>query len=212
MMLSTVRRLLGLLALGVATTSCTSSLELDRFRVAEASSVDTAIAINYFDVRFGAKGMTSHIGESFELRVVDKNNRIAAKAIYSGVAGPDFGFYLGKVVPKANAPYRLDFWADHNNTAKYDEAHRESEEIESDESNPQGQIPRLEEGERHHGREDPEHRKAHGGETGREQRGGPGKPRATGRVPNSFQVLRCTAANIGVGARRKQGHGDRGGR
>lgn len=117
-MTSTLRRLT-LLALP-ALTSCTSSLELDRFRMAESSSVDTAIAINYFDVRFAARGMTSHIGEYFEVRVVDRDNRTQAKAIYNNLTGPDFSLYLGRVVPKANAPYRLDFWADHNNTAKYD--------------------------------------------------------------------------------------------
>lgn len=122
MMLSILRRSLAVAALPLFATSCTSSLELDRFRVGEASSVDSssAIAINYFDVRFAAKGMTSHLGESFELRVLDRENRIQAKAIYSDVTGPDFALYLAKVVPKTNAPYRLDFWADHNGTAKYD--------------------------------------------------------------------------------------------
>lgn len=121
-MLSNVRRLLGVVAVPLFATSCTSSLELDRFRMGEASSVDSssAIAINYFDVRFGAKGLTSHIGEYFECRVVDKANRIQARAIYNDLTAPDFTLYLGRVVPKTNAPYRLDFWADHNSTAKYD--------------------------------------------------------------------------------------------
>jgi hypothetical protein len=64
--------------------------------------------------------MTSHIGEYFEVRVVDKDNRVQAKAVYEDVTGPDFSLYLGRIMPKANAPYRLDWWADHNNTAKYD--------------------------------------------------------------------------------------------
>lgn len=118
--LSIWRTLLGAVALPVVATSCTSSLELDRFRSAEASSVDTAIAVSYFDVRFAAKGMTSHLNEHLEIRVVDKSNRVQAKAIYDTVAAPDFSIYLRKVVPKANAPYRLDWWADHNNSGKYD--------------------------------------------------------------------------------------------
>lgn len=112
--------LLGVVVLPLIVSSCTSSLELDRFRTGEASSVDTAIGLNYYDVRFGARGMTSHLGEYFEVRLVDKDNHLQAKAIYTDITGPDFSLYLGKVVPKANAPYRLDFWADHNNTAKYD--------------------------------------------------------------------------------------------
>lgn len=120
MAISQLRTLLGVVALPVLAASCTSSLELDRFRSAEAASVDTAIAVNYFDVRFAAKGMTSHIGEYVEIRVVDKQDRVQAKAVYNDLTGPDFSIYLARVIPKANAPYRLDWWADHNNTAKYD--------------------------------------------------------------------------------------------
>jgi len=64
------------------------------------------------------RARTSHIGEYVEIRVVDKDNRVQAKAIYNDLIGPDFSFYLARVIPKANAPYRLDWWADHNNTAK----------------------------------------------------------------------------------------------
>jgi len=117
---SSWRTLLGVVALPLLATSCTSSLELDRFRSAEASQVDTAIAVSYFDVRFSAKGMTSHLNEYLEIRVVDKSNRVQAKAIYDTVTAQDFSLYLRRVVPKANAPYRLDWWADHNNSAKYD--------------------------------------------------------------------------------------------
>jgi hypothetical protein len=120
MLISQLRRLLAIVALPVVAASCTNSLELDRFRMAEASSVDTAIAVSYFDVRFGARGMTSHLGEYLEVRVVDKQNHVQAKAIYSDVTGPDFSLYLGRIVPKASPPYRLDFWADHNNTSRYD--------------------------------------------------------------------------------------------
>jgi len=120
MLVPHLRRLLGTVALPLIAASCTSSLELDRFRVAEASSVDTAIAVSFFDVRFGARGMTSHLGEYLEVRIVDKQNRVQAKAIYNDVTGPDFSMYLGRIVPKANPPYRIDFWADHNNTSRYD--------------------------------------------------------------------------------------------
>jgi hypothetical protein len=102
----------------VLAPACTQSLELDRFRSA-GSSVE-AINVNYFDVLFTTKGMTSHINEYFEIRVVDKSNRVQAKAIYNIVTAPDFSIFLGHVVPKSNAPYRLDFWADHNNSFKYD--------------------------------------------------------------------------------------------
>ena len=43
-----------------------------------------------WDVRFVAKSMHSHLGERFELRVVDSSNAVQAKAIYDDVAKPDF--------------------------------------------------------------------------------------------------------------------------
>jgi hypothetical protein len=120
MRLPSLLRLLAIVALPVLATSCTSSLELDRFRTAEASSVDTAIAVSFFDVHFGARGMTSHLGEYLEVRIVDKQNRVQAKAVYNDITGPDFAMFLGRIVPKSAPPYRLDFWADHNNTTRYD--------------------------------------------------------------------------------------------
>lgn len=112
--------LAGMTVVAGATSACTASLELDRFRTQEARTVDSATSVSYFDVRFGAKGMTSHLGEYLEIRLVDRQNRLQAKAVYENVATVDFTIYLGSVVPKLNAPYRIDFWADHNNTAKYD--------------------------------------------------------------------------------------------
>lgn len=102
-------------------TACTASLGLDRFRSDEDPvQSQSPINVNYFDVSFSAKSMQSHINEYFEMRVVDRSNSVQAKAIYNNVTVPDFTLYLGRVVPKANAPYRLDFWADHNVSNRYD--------------------------------------------------------------------------------------------
>jgi hypothetical protein len=109
------------LLVALANVSCTASLELDRFRSQEAPAQSAApINVNYLDVRFAAKNMQSHINEYFEVRLVDRANSVQAKAIYNDVVGPDFNLYLARVVPKANAPYRLDYWADHNTSARYD--------------------------------------------------------------------------------------------
>jgi hypothetical protein len=109
------------LGLALASASCTASLELDRFRVEEDAIHSAApMNVNYFDVRFSAKNMQSHLNEYFEVRVVDRMNGVQAKAIYNDVVGPDFSFYLARVIPKVNAPYRLDFWADHNVSSRYD--------------------------------------------------------------------------------------------
>lgn len=110
-----------LVMLGLATTSCTASLGLERFRTSE-DPVQSAspINVNYYDVRFTAKSMLPHIGEYLEVRVVDRMNSVQAKAIYNDITLPDFTLSLGRIIPKANAPYRLDFWADHNQSQRYD--------------------------------------------------------------------------------------------
>ena len=115
-------RLLLLVLAGLSFTlpSCTASLDLDRFRKAEGKLDETPSAAKYFDVRFSATSMQSHVDEYFEIRVVDRNNRVQAKAVYADVVVPEFSIYMADVVPKTNPPYRLDFWADHNKSSKYD--------------------------------------------------------------------------------------------
>src|SRR4051812_15494812 len=96
------------LVLGVlvaATSSCTALLDLDRYHTDHRQSQVAAINVNYLDVHFSAKDMQSHLGEYFELRIVDASNGIAARAVYNHVVGPDFSFLLGRVVPKLNSPY-----------------------------------------------------------------------------------------------------------
>lgn len=108
-------------ALGLASAACTPSLELDRFRMEESSLQQTSpINVNYFDVKFTAKSMLPHFNEYLEVRVVDRLNHVQAKAIYNEMVYADFTLHLARVIPKANAPYRLDFWADHNLSGRYD--------------------------------------------------------------------------------------------
>jgi hypothetical protein len=113
--------------LGLALPSCTATLDGDRFRKAGGglNQQDAASATNQ-DVSFSAKSMGSHANEYFEIRVVDKDNRVQAKVVYADVAPAapgvslDFSFYLKGIVPRSNPPYRLDFWADHNTSGVYD--------------------------------------------------------------------------------------------
>lgn len=73
-----------------------------------------------FDLKFAAKSMQSHVNERFEIRIVDKDNGIVCKAVYQGVTDPNFSVYMERSIPKMNPPYRIDFWADHNNSKTYD--------------------------------------------------------------------------------------------
>jgi len=118
-----MRRSAGLILI-LTLASCNATLQLDRFHKEEADSglADTGQAgtIKYADVRFIAQGMAPHLDEYFEVRVVDKDNTLQAKVAYDGVTNVDFRFYLHAVLPTLDPPYRLDFWADHNNSGTYD--------------------------------------------------------------------------------------------
>ena len=118
MSVSSCKPLLSLVA-AVATTSCTASLDLGRFKKQEAQVVDTT-NVTYFDLVFSAKNMQSHIGEYMEWRLVDKANAVQGKAVYVDVLRPDFVIQFPHFIPKSNGPYRIDWWADHNFSGKYD--------------------------------------------------------------------------------------------
>ena len=100
------------------TTGCTNSLDLGRFH--HDLQGTSPGAVTFADLKFVAKAMRSHLNEYLELRIVDRTNSLQAKAVYQGVTSEDFSLNLAKIVPKMNGPYRIDFWADHNSSGKYD--------------------------------------------------------------------------------------------
>ena len=108
-----VLSLLGLVA-------CTASLDLDRFRKEEARTAINVASITYFDFRFAGRNMQSHVGEVMEWRLVDRANTVQAKAVFANVPKPDFTIEFPKLIPKTGGPYRVDFWADHNFSNRYD--------------------------------------------------------------------------------------------
>lgn len=106
----------------LALTSCTASLDLDRFHKkaeVQATTVDTT-NITYFDFQFSGRSMQSHLGETMEWRLVDRSNAVQAKGVYTAITRPDFKIAYPKLIPKSNGPYRIDWWADHNNSKRYD--------------------------------------------------------------------------------------------
>ena len=112
---------LPLVALGALTPSCTASLELDRFRSDQSSLQGDGGAVNvdYYNLRFTATDMESHLNEYFEIRVIDGSNEVKAKAVYNDVFNAKFTMFMGKFIPTENPPYRIDFWADHNLSGAY---------------------------------------------------------------------------------------------
>lgn len=104
----------------LATTACTASLDLDRFKTEEAKATVNSASITHFDFVFSAKNMQSHIDEFMELRLVDKTNNVQAKAMFVDIPKPDFKIVLPRFIPKGGEPYRIDWWADHNRSNRYD--------------------------------------------------------------------------------------------
>jgi len=100
--------------LAASTSSCFAVTDLDRF---ETRAVNTS---NFSDLRLTVRGMTSHVLELFEYRVVDANNTIQSRGFIVPLGGVEASLYVPGAVPKQNGPFNLDFYADHDNSGGYD--------------------------------------------------------------------------------------------
>lgn len=113
MMVRVARRALPVASLGLLSTSCFFVTDLDRFEKAEE------VPSNFSDLRVTVRGMTSHVNELFEYRVVDGSNVIQSRGFIVPLGGPGATFYVKGAVPKHNGPFRLDFYSDHDNSGGY---------------------------------------------------------------------------------------------
>jgi hypothetical protein len=102
-------------AAGLLSTSCFVVTDLDRFGKAAPPE-----QTNFSDLRVTVRGMTSHVNERFEYRVVDASNVIQSRGLIIPLGGPDATFFVEGAVPKQNGPFRFDFFADHDNSGAYD--------------------------------------------------------------------------------------------
>jgi hypothetical protein len=100
-------------ALAASTSSCFAVTNLDRF---EASATPTG---NFENLRLTVRGMTSHVNEMFEYRIVDATNTLQSRGIIVPLGGPDASLFATGAVPKQNGPFNLDFYADHDNSGGY---------------------------------------------------------------------------------------------
>lgn len=97
-----------LAALGTATSSCFAVTDLDRF------GKSTATPGNFNDLKLTVRGMTSHVNEMFEYRIVDATNTLQSRGMIVPLGGPDASMSAVGAVPKQNGPFTLDFYADHD--------------------------------------------------------------------------------------------------
>ena len=102
------------LGLAASSSSCFAVTNLDRFEPNAASSS------NFNDLRLTVRGMTSHVSELFEYRIVDGSNTLQSRGQIFPLGGPDATMFAPGAVPKQNGPFTLDFYADHDNSGNYD--------------------------------------------------------------------------------------------
>lgn len=100
---------------GALSSSCFMVTDLDRFKEEPPPE-----ATNFSDLRVTVRGMSSHVNERFEYRVVDSANVIQSRGLIVPLGGVAATFYVKGAVPKLNGPFRFDFFADHDNSGAYD--------------------------------------------------------------------------------------------
>jgi len=97
-----------------SSSSCFAVTDLDRFKKPDQ------VSSNFSDLRLTVRGMVSHVAELFEYRIVDNSNVIQSRGFIVPLGGPDATLFVKGAVPKQNGPFRLDFYADHDNNLAYD--------------------------------------------------------------------------------------------
>jgi len=129
--------LLGIRRSALATTltlsGCFAVVDVDHFHSAppaapdgstEASTPDAAGPINvpgqYLNLKFSLVGMTPHLTQLFEYRVIDAMNVIQSRGVVNPLGSPDLTINVPLTIPNVNGPFRLDFYADVNNSGGYD--------------------------------------------------------------------------------------------
>lgn len=100
-------------ALALSTSSCFAVTNLDRF---EGTTTPRG---NFENLSLTVRGMTSHVNEMFEYRIVDATNTLQSRGIIFPLGGPSASLFATGAVPKQNGPFTLDFYADHDNSGGY---------------------------------------------------------------------------------------------
>lgn len=116
-MISKLRSILQLTSafvLATCTSSCFAVTDLDRFETKAGATG------NFSDLRLTVRGMTSHVAEMFEYRIVDKNNTIQSRGFVIPLGGPEATLFVPQAVPVGDG-FKLDFYADHDKSGAYND-------------------------------------------------------------------------------------------
>jgi len=101
----------------IALSGCVAVTNLDRF------SRRTATSDTYSDIEFSVSGMTSHVKEYFEARIIDNTGTTQTLLVSEVLGGDAEQFTIPAGVPidtTAGGPYKIEFYADHNHDGTFD--------------------------------------------------------------------------------------------
>lgn len=111
-------------SVALSAPGCFAVANLDRFHGSEAgveaATDDPALAL---DLKLTMTGMGVHLNQLIEFRIIDSQNYVQSRGVIepvNDVASENVTFTVPKAIPTGNRPYRLDFYADVNDTRSFD--------------------------------------------------------------------------------------------
>jgi len=120
------RNLIGFACCAVVAVGCFRVVDLDGYREApplkstNESGIIAGATGDFVSLRVSFVAMKPHSGQMIEFRVVDAQNFIQSRGVISSMVALDNVINVPLAVPKPNAPYHLDFYADVNFSGGYD--------------------------------------------------------------------------------------------
>ncbi|MBL8606590.1 MAG: hypothetical protein JNL38_04685 [Myxococcales bacterium] len=105
---------LGLAFAALSVGGCFAVTDLGRFERKQPTNP------NFYDIEFTVNGMTSHVAEMFELRILDENGVVQTRVLGQPLGGPTAHFTIPAAVDKRQRGTKLAFFADHNLSKQFD--------------------------------------------------------------------------------------------
>lgn len=103
-----------------AVVGCTQMLDVDRFQEKAPARTTAGVAGQFLDLELTLVGMKPHLAHTYEYRVIDANNLVQSRGVIAPLGAADVKLVVPKAIPRSNGPYRLDFYADVNESGGFD--------------------------------------------------------------------------------------------
>jgi hypothetical protein len=107
------------LSLSLSIFGCANVVGLEDFHK-RAVSESAATASEYFALELQLVGMKPHLGHTIEYRVIDANNYVQSRGVIAPMTTEEVEIVVPRAIPRTNGPYRLDFFADVNESGGFD--------------------------------------------------------------------------------------------